>query len=161
MWTVAKHNPGQSRIFKETMKKILGEEIEYYQPKIVISLKKRKIFKNILGDYIFCNHKKFLDEKNLKSLQYVKGLSYFLPNYKSDQSSITMFLEKCKMHEGSNKVLQPSFFDDLIELKAKFLTGPFKNLVFDIINRNKNNIIAKINNLKITVKSKEKYYFPL
>ena len=59
MWTVAKHNPGQSRIFKETMKKILGEEIEYYQPKIVISLKKRKILKNILGDYIFCKHKNF------------------------------------------------------------------------------------------------------
>ena len=59
MWTVAKHNPGQSRIFKETMKKILGEEIEYYQPKIVISLKKRKILKNILGDYIFVNIKNF------------------------------------------------------------------------------------------------------
>ncbi len=161
MWTVAKHNPGQSKIFKETMKKILGEEIEYYQPKIVIRLKKKKIFKNILGNYIFCKHKNFLDEKNLKSLQYVKGLSYFLPNYKLEQSSIIMFLKKCKMHEGVNNVLQPSFFDDLIELKAKFLTGPFKNLVFDIINKNKNNIIAKINNLKITVKSKEKYYFPL
>ena len=32
MWTVAKHNPGQSRIFKETMKNF-SEEIEYYQPK--------------------------------------------------------------------------------------------------------------------------------
>ena len=45
MWTVAKHNPGQSKIFKETMKKILGEEIEYYQPKIVIRLKKKKYLK--------------------------------------------------------------------------------------------------------------------
>ena len=34
MWTVAKYNPGQSRIFKETMKKILGEEVEYKNERI-------------------------------------------------------------------------------------------------------------------------------
>ena len=59
MWTVAKYNPGQSKIFKETMRKIFGRKVEYYQPKIIISLKKRKILKNILGDYIFVNIKIF------------------------------------------------------------------------------------------------------
>ena len=91
----------------------------------------------------------------------MKGLCYFLPNYKLEQKQISNFITKCKSHESENKILKPSFFDELVLLKAKFVTGPFKNFVFDIINKNKTNIIVKINNFKITVKTKEKYYLPL
>ena len=54
-----------------------------------------------------------------------------------------------------------SFFDQLIKMKAKFISGPFKSFIFEIINKNKNNFVAKINNLRITVKNKDKYFLPL
>ena len=94
-------------------------------------------------------------------MKYIKGLSYFLPNYKFYQNQIIEFINKCKSHECEKNILKPSFFEELINMKAKFINGPFKNFIFDIVNRNKNNFIAKINNFRITVKNKDKYFLPL
>ena len=44
MWIVAKYNSGQSQTLKENLSKILGSEIEFYQPKIMIELRKKKFF---------------------------------------------------------------------------------------------------------------------
>ena len=40
MWIVAKYNSGQSQTLKENLSKILSE-IEFYQPKIMIELRKK------------------------------------------------------------------------------------------------------------------------
>ena len=82
MWIVAKYNNGQSQTLKENLSKILGSEIEFYQPKIMIELRKKKFFKNILGNYVFCKHSRFSEDKILNNLKFIKGLSYFLSNYK-------------------------------------------------------------------------------
>ncbi len=161
MWIIAKYNSSQLEIFKESLKEIAGSEVSFYQPRIVVNLNKNKILKNILGDYIFCKHHKFSDNNILSTCKYLKGLKYFLPNYKSNQTDINKFINNCNRHEDKDKVLQQSFFDELIKVKAKFISGPFKSFIFEIINKNKNNFVAKINNLKITVKNKDKYFLPL
>jgi len=161
MWIVAKYNYNQFNTLKESVEDILGGGISYYQPKIVINLKRKKLLKNILGNYVFLKHEKFEDKNFLSNLKYIKGLSYFLPNYKFYQNQIIEFIDKCKSHECEKNILKPSFFEELINMKAKFINGPFKNLIFDIVNRNKNNFIAKINNFRITVKNKDKYFLPL
>ncbi len=161
MWIVAKYNNGQSQTLKENLSKILGSEMEFYQPKIMIELRKKKFFKNILGNYVFCKHSKFSEEKILNDLKFVKGLSYFLSNYRLEQKQILNFVHKCKNHEEKNNTLSQTFFDELVDLKAKFITGPFKSFAFEVINKNKNYFTTKINNLKITVKKKNKYFLPL
>lgn len=161
MWIVAKYNNGQSQTLKENLSKILGSEIEFYQPKIMIELRKKKFFKNILGNYIFCKHSRFSEDKILNNLKFIKGLSYFLSNYKLEQKQILEFIYKCKNHEGKNNILSQTFFDELVDLKARFISGPFKSFAFEIINKNKNYFITKINNFKIRVKKKEKYFLPL
>lgn len=161
MWIVAKYNSGQSQSLKENLSKILGNEIEFYQPKIMIELRKKKFFKNILGNYVFCRHSRFSEDKILNNLKFVKGLSYFLSNYKLEQKQILDFIYKCKNHEGKNNILNQTFFDELVDLKARFISGPFKSFAFEIINKNKNYFITKINNFKITVKKKDKYFLPL
>ena len=60
-----------------------------------------------------------------------------------------------------NRPLIVRFFDELVDLKARFISGPFKSFAFEIINKNKNYFITKINNFKITVKKKDKYFLPL
>lgn len=161
MWIVAKYNNGQSQTLKENLSKILGSEIEFYQPKIMIELRKKKFFKNILGNYVFCKHSRFSEDKILNNLKFIKGLSYFLSNYKLEQKQILEFIYKCKNHEGKNNILSQTFFDELVDLKARFISGPFKSFAFEIINKNKNYFITKINNFKIRVKKKEKYFLPL
>ena len=161
MWIVAKYNNGQSQTLKENLSKILGSEIEFYQQKIMIELRKKKFFKNILGNYVFCKHSRFSEDKILNNLKFIKGLSYFLSNYKLEQKQILEFIYKCKNHEGKNNILSQTFFDELVDLKARFISGPFKSFAFEIINKNKNYFITKINNFKIRLKKKEKYFLPL
>ena len=81
MWIVAKYNNGQSQTLKENLSKILGSEIEFYQPKIMIELRKKKFFKNILGNYIFCKHSRFSEDKILNNLKFIKGLKNKLCNF--------------------------------------------------------------------------------
>lgn len=161
MWIIAKYNSGQSQTLRENLSKILGGEIEFYQPKILVELRKKKFFKNILGNYLFCRHARFSEDKILNNLKFVKGLNYFLSNCKLEQKQILEFIYKCKNHEEKNNILSQTFFDELVDLKAKFISGPFKSFAFEIINKNKNYFITKINNLKITVKKKNKYFLPL
>jgi len=97
----------------------------------------------------------------LNNLKFVKGLNYFLSNCKLEQKQILEFIYKCKNHEEKNNILSQSFFDELVNLKAKFISGPFKSFAFEIINKNKNYFITKINNFKIRVKKKNKYFLPL
>ena len=41
MWIVAKYNYNQFNTLKESVENILGGGISYYQPKIVVNLKKK------------------------------------------------------------------------------------------------------------------------
>ena len=65
MWIVAKYNINELKIMKDNFIKVLGETVEFYNPKIKYQkyIKKNlKTFeKYILEGYIICKHSKFKD----------------------------------------------------------------------------------------------------
>ena len=63
MWTIIKFDKKKLNLLKEDFKKKLGEKPIIYEPKVLINvLKKCKRTSkelNVLGDYLFCYHRKF------------------------------------------------------------------------------------------------------
>ena len=82
MWTIIKIEKKKFNLFKLEMIKKIGSECKFYAPKIKVSttIKNRKIEKNffLLGDYIFCYHKKFNQKNLINQLNSIIGLNILL-----------------------------------------------------------------------------------
>ena len=66
MWTVIKIKSNAHGTVKEELKKKLNKEFQVYNPKILVQINNKKpINKSIslLGDYIFCFHEDFKNNK--------------------------------------------------------------------------------------------------
>ena len=55
--------------------------------------------------------------------------------------------------------LNANFFKSIVDKKAKFLNGPLANIVFEILENNKNNLIIKINQKKVKIQNQFKIYY--
>ena len=154
MWIVAKHKPKEFEILKESFFKILGEMPEFYNPKIKytrFSNNKFKIYeKKILDDYIICKHKKFYDHALINVLKNSRGLTYFLKGHEFNQKELCKFIKFCKLHEDKNGFLKQDFFE-IKTNKAMFVSGPFTQMIFNIIEEKKRKIKILINNMDITI----------
>ena len=117
--------------------------------------------KNILENYLICFHKSFSDINLISKLRYLKGLSYFLTGYKNNQKEIINFVDYCRSHEDGQGYLNGTFFDQLKFKKGKFISGLFTNMIFEIIERQKNNIKILIGNKKATVSINDNLYSPV
>ena len=157
MWVVTKIKHNQYYLFKESLNKIFKDKTEIYFPKILISKNKKKSEKNLLGTYIFCFNKSFSDQ-NIKNFQYLKGLSYFLNNSFMNQKNIKNFIKSCKSFENKEGILNTSFFLNLKSKNLQFINGPLKNFFFNILDVNKNKIVAEVNNSKKIIINKENCY---
>ena len=77
MWVVAKIKAKEVKIFKKNMIEKLGEDINFYCPKIeyqqYFKKKIKKIEKLALGNYIFCYHRNFNNSIFLDKLNLLKG----------------------------------------------------------------------------------------
>ena len=108
MWIIAKVKLKECFMFKKNLKEAVGEQLAFYQPKILQKkfTTKNKLKKNIskfvLGSYIFCKSDKFFDKKFVKGLAYVQGLKYFLSDCQSNQKEISDFIDRCKNNEDCN-----------------------------------------------------------
>tara|TARA_B100001057_G_scaffold234218_1_gene234543 strand:- start:25335 stop:25829 length:495 start_codon:yes stop_codon:yes gene_type:complete len=153
MWVVAKCNLAEFEVFKKELIKKIGKDIVYYHPKIIFSTfyKKKKKVNYILGDYIFCKNDKFKNINFLNSLNYTRGLKYFLYESFSSQNEIKNFINFCKCNEDANGFLRRGFFKFSIIKKYKFISGPLKNFLFNIISNNKKKIDILLNGKKISV----------
>ena len=62
MWHIIKIDKKKIQFLKEDFKKKIGNDIIFYNPKFLVQkYKKNKLLSkeyNLLGDYIFCYHKK-------------------------------------------------------------------------------------------------------
>ena len=67
----------------------------------------------------------------------MKGLKYFLSGYIENSNEIKKFIINCKSYENESGYIKPVFFKDLITKKAKFISGPLTNVIFEIISREK------------------------
>ena len=142
----------------------LGKDFTIYSPKL--SIKKYKNNKlinqefNLLGNYLFCFHKSFKNQHTINRLKFSKGLKYFLGGFIQSQDEITKFIKKCKDFENKEGYLSESFFELYINSKYKFSSGPFVEMIFKIIDLQKNKINILLGNVKTTIKKNEFLFTP-
>ena len=166
MWAVAKIKKNEIETFKKDLIKNTGEDILFYCPKIEYSKyfrnKVKKIEKLALENYIFCYHTNFTKSIFINKLRFIKGLEYFLSGYFQNQKEIAKFVKCCKTSENSKGYLTQAFFKSITTNKAKFISGPFTNMIFEIIEKQKNKLKVVVGNVVTTISDNTNYlYRPL
>jgi hypothetical protein len=165
MWTIIKLDIKQIEIFKKDLQKRLGKDFIIYNPKLLLQkYKKNKLINkefNLLGDYAFCFHKNFADEKTINNLKFTKGLKYFLGGFFKSQNEITNFIERCKNNENKQGYLSQNFFEINLDKKYKFLSGPFSDMIFNIIEVQKNKISTLIGGVKTEIEKNNFLFKPI
>ena len=164
MWTVIKFDKKNLNLFKEDLQKKLGKDFKIYIPKIRLQRfqNNKLVYKDfdLLGDYLFCYHKDFINPSTLNKLQFCRGLKYFLSGFIKSQQEIETFVEKCKGSEDKEGYLCNSFYQLKINSNYKFVTGPFTEKIFKIINLQKNKIDIFMGYVKVSIKKKEFLFNP-
>tara|TARA_B100001989_G_C24482419_1_gene435164 strand:- start:516 stop:989 length:474 start_codon:yes stop_codon:yes gene_type:complete len=151
MWIVAKIKNNNFNIFSQNLSEKL-KGVSFYFPKI----KEKDLNKNLLGNYVFCNHKLFSDRNFKLSLNYTKGLEYFLNYDFTNQKEIIKFISYCKYHEDQNGFIKNSFFKEKLIKNGKFICGPFINNLFKVLKIEKNKLFVQIGNLRVNISDNEK-----
>ena len=163
MWVVAKIKSRELEIFKENLIKKFGKETKFYYPKIEYHKyygdKVKRFEKYILESYIFCYHEKFIKTSVINEIKFLKGLQYFLEGYNQNQNNIIKFIEYCKTFENEKGYLTQSFFKAIITKKAKFISGPFTNMIFEILEKQKNKLKILVGNIVTTIPNKTHYLY--
>ena len=112
---------------------------------------KLKVFeKYILGNYVICKHDKFRDRTLVNVLKNSRGLIYFLNGYEYNQKELNNFVKFCKSYEDEKGFLKQNFFKTK-KNKAKFISGPFTQMIFDIIEEKGKKLKILINNINMTI----------
>lgn len=165
MWTIVKFDRNNLKLFKDDLKKKLGQDLKFYCPKLFIEkYKNNKLVRkeyNLLGDYLFCFHKTFKDPNTINSLKFTRGLKYFLNGFTKSQNQIIEFIDKCKQSENKKGYLTQNFYQLTINCKYKFSSGPFTEMIFKIIGLQKNKIRILLGDKKTTIIQNEFLFSPL
>tara|TARA_B100001123_G_scaffold444954_1_gene595191 strand:+ start:2390 stop:2893 length:504 start_codon:yes stop_codon:yes gene_type:complete len=163
MWTVIKYKKDQYNILIENMSKKFGNVIKFYKPKIkyfkYLKNKKKELEDCILGNYVFCHFQDFKDDKTIASCKYVKGIEYFLNGHISNQKQIESFINMCKHYENKDGSISQNFFHNLNINEAKFLNGPFSNLIFKILEKKKSFVKIAVGDFKASISCNSKNYY--
>ncbi len=158
MWIVAKVKRKEFNIFKQKLVEKFGKDTQFYHPKLqyqrYIKNKIKKFEKLILENYVFCYHEKFnsLDCRN--SVRFLKGLEYFLDGHIQNQNEMIKFINFCKSCENEAGYLTQAFFKTMLVKNAQFITGPFTNMFFQILKKQKNKLTILIGNVVTTISNK-------
>ncbi len=162
MWVILKFDKKNLSLLKKDFLKNLGNDVKFYTPKLKLQKKIKNKLQNIesflLGDYLLCFHKSFENKDIINSLKYTKGLKYFLNNFKETQEEIKNFIKKCKSNEDEHGFIKQCFFEFKENGIFQFLTGPFINSKFKIVDRQNSKLKILIGRFTTTV-SKENYLF--
>ena len=163
MWAVAKIKIKNLNTFKKGLIEKLGKDIKFYHPKIeyhkYFGNRVQRLEKFVLENYIFCYHDKFRKSAFIKEIRFLKGLEYFLDGHNLNQRQIIKFIEYCKTFENAKGYLTQSFFKTIVIRKAKFVSGPFTNMIFEILERQKNKLKILIGDIVTTLPSKTNYLY--
>ena len=163
MWIIAKIKLRNLNIFKKNLSEKIGKDLKFYIPKIeyhkYYGSKVKKFEKHILENYIFCYHDKFKENQFLNATKFTKGLEYFLEGSNQNQNEILKFIEYCKSFENKEGYITQPFFKTIISKKAKFISGPFTNMIFEILEKQKNKLKILIGNIVTTIPNKANYLY--
>ena len=165
MWIVAKYKNKEFEFLKKDFCKILGEKPKFYSPKIkyqkLINKKLKNFRKYLLQGYLICYHSSFEDQKILSKLKYIRGINYFLSGCSLNQNEIIRFIDHCKKNEDNEGYLKQDFFNYSSKTKAKFVSGPFTNMLFEVLEKNKNRFKVLIGKYKVSFSDKKgNLYYP-
>ena len=133
--------------------------MKFYNPKIKIQKFQKNNYKDfevdILGNYLFCFHKSFEKKNVMSSLQYSRGLKYFLNGFENSQNDIEKFIKICTDAENTNGFLTQKIFELKLNKYYKFVNGPFASKVFQLIEIHKNKIEFKLGKIKSYICKKD------
>tara|TARA_B100001540_G_scaffold316734_1_gene347412 strand:- start:1709 stop:2206 length:498 start_codon:yes stop_codon:yes gene_type:complete len=162
MWIVIKYKKKELGLLKEELKKLIGEIPNLYIPKIKIQkINKKKITfikQDLLNDYLFCYHKKFI-KINSSIFNYLKGVKYCLSNTNGQQKDVMNFINICKKYHDKDNCLKQEFFNYLNINKGIFLTGPLTSMFFELIEKHKNKLKLVVGNINVTISKKSNYLY--
>jgi|TARA_B100000929_G_scaffold140303_1_gene111050 hypothetical protein len=165
MWAIIKFDKKKLELLKKDLKEKLGEDINVYKPKLLFKkYKNNKLINkefNLLGDYLFCFHKNFQDSSTISKLKFSKGLKYFLNGFVQSQKEINKFIKKCKESENEEGYLSQNFYELCINSNYQFSSGPFTEMIFKIIDLQKNKINILLGDIKTTIKKNKFQFRPL
>ena len=163
MWVVAKIKKNEITAFKKELIEKSGKNVEIYCPKIeyhkYFKNKVQKLEKLALENYIFCYHEDFNNSNLLNKLRFIKGLNYFLSGNYQNQNEIVKFIKYCKSSENKEGYLTQAFFKNMITKKAKFISGPFANMMFEILKKQKNKLKIVVGNVVTTISDNSGYLY--
>ena len=114
--------------------------------------------KILLEGYLLCYHKDFESNILLAQLKNIKGWEYMLSGNRENQKDIIRFINCCKSFEDSEGYLKTNFFSAFKTKYAEFLSGPFANMMFEIISEQKNKLKILIGTSTATIE-KSKYHY--
>lgn len=163
MWIVLKYKKNEFNFLKKDLQTTLGNLPLIFQPKI----KYQKLIRNklhfleneVLGDYLICYHEKFKSISTLSILKNIRGLKYFLKDSQNNQKEIINFIEFCKKNQDIDGYMKQSFFEFSNFEKGKFLTGPFTNMIFSVIESQKDKLKVLIGNATMTISKNTVYLY--
>ena len=166
MWAILKIDRKQIFLLKKDLEQKLNSNVKIYNPKICVekyltTKKKKEIKYNLLGDYVFSFSEKFNSKKNLATLNYSRGLKYFLKGFESSQSEISKFVQVCMDAENKDGFLTQKIFELKIDKYYKFLNGPFALNIFQLIEIQKNKIGFKLGKIKSYICKKDILFKPI
>ena len=163
MWIVAKIKIKNLNTFKKGLTEKMGSNVKFYLPKIeyhkYYGNKVKRFEKFILENYVFCYHERFKQMNSVSEVKFLKGLTYFLEGYIQNQNNIIKFIECCKSFENEKGYLTQSFFKRIITKKAKFISGPFANMIFEILEKQKNKLTILVGNIVTAIPNKANYLY--
>ena len=154
MWTIFKFDKKQIHILEKEIKNKLGDEFLIYRPKVLIKIKsKNRLIKkelDILGDYLFCFHQEFKKNIILENLKFCRGIKHIY-GYKETQKEIVEFIGKCKQNENSDGYISNDFLELLVGSNYKFVSGPFTNRIFKLLEINKFRLRIALGHIKTSI----------
>ena len=163
MWVVLKYKKNELDLLKQDLKKTLGALPIIFQPKIRYQklIRHKIIFleKNILDDYLICYHEKFKESKMLKILNNLRGLKYFLEGSNNNQREIISFVNCCKKNQDKDGYIKQSFFELSNIKKGIFMGGPFTNMIFTVIENQKDKLKVLMGNMKTTITKNSNFLY--
>ena len=150
MWIIIKYKKKElASLIKEFQSKV-GSDIKIFEPKIKYQKKVRNTLKfmeaSLLDNYLFCYHESFKEKLFTERLKYCRGLIQVLDGWICNQKNLLQFIKLCKESADKSGFLTQRFFNILDIKKAKFISGPFTDMLFYIISKTKKNLKISIEN---------------
>ena len=166
MWIILKYKKNELNILLKCIKQKLDDDVKFYQPKVKNShFKNNKIInksKPLLNDYIFCFSSSFIISKNLNKIINSKGLKLLIGDSYKSQKEIIKFIDLCKKIEDEEGYVRQNMIFDVVQNEYyKFTSGPFANLIFKLLQKNKKDFKVLIGKVKTTIEIKNNHNFQL